>query len=363
MLDLNLDLSNTQVHAPEPTVSRPRELLTPIPGLPDEYLLVLDNSAAEKWMMCPTMAKNYLVEGREAHARNAALTFGGCVHEGLERLLRGPASEHPDFSDHLINVAADMQKFWNDNPSPPDEYRTLNNAIEVIVRYAERAKLPDYDWSILQDNKGLLIERAFELPLGVLDVGTTIQLPNWEAPRQVDRIHVAWSGRIDLIANAHGRVRVVDHKTTSIAGDNFIQDFQLSNQTQGYVWAAQQIWPELDVSGFCVNAIHLKKPASGCGISERGPRGGPPALQFFRAYFDYSPERLSEWTENALTLVEDFVHCLVRDYFPLHTKQCFNKYGRCSYHDVCTIDNKEVRLKFLRSDAFKSVTWNPTNGR
>ncbi len=95
----------------------------------------------------------------------------------------------------------------------------------------------------------------------------------------------------------------------------------------------------------------------------KGPRGGEPPLNFFRAYFDYSPERIAQWETNALTLVEDFVHCLVRNYFPMHTKWCFGKYGKCQFHDVCTIDDPFVRMKMLMSDAYKDVTWNPTADR
>lgn len=354
ILDISLDLPTVQLATPASPVAVPREFLTLIPGTTDEYLLVIDNTGAEKIMMCPTMAMNYLYYRREGHARNAALVFGGAVHEGMEVLLRG---------GNDVAIANAITTFFTNNPAPPDEYRTVNNAIEVLKRYRERANLPDYEWTILSDNRGLLIERAFELPLGVLEVNADIQLPEWNVPRRVARIHVAWSGRIDLVANTNGRNRIADHKTTSIAGDNFTQDFVLANGTQGYVWAGQQLWPELDISGFCLNAIFLKKPAAGVSISSVGPRGGKPALDFFRAYYEYSPQRLSEWADNALTVVEDFVHCLVRQRFPMYTKQCFNKYGRCSYHDVCTIDDPETRVRILMSDAFKPVTWDPTTGR
>lgn len=363
MIDLDLDLSSTQLTVPDPIEARPRELLTLIDGTTDEYLLVVDNTALEKVMMCPTMAAHYLWWRREGHARNAALTFGGAVHEGLECLLRGPQDGIELTIDFLLRIRNRITTFWNSNPSPPDEYRTLSNAIEVVERYIERSALPDYEWRILSDSAGLLIERPFEVPLGVIEVNALIKLPEWFDQCYVRYIHVAWSGRIDVGAKLQERNRIVDHKTTSIAGDNFVQDFQLSNQTMGYVWAAQQLWPEHEISGFCLNAIHLKKPAMGKGISEPGPRGGPPALNFFRAYYDYTPERLEEWSTNALTIIEDFVHCMVRGYFPMYTKQCFNKYGKCSYHDVCTMDNPQARTNFLLSDAFKTVTWNPTNGR
>jgi hypothetical protein len=354
ILDISLDLPSIQVIPPASPSAVKREFLTLIPDSSNEYLLIIDNSAAEKVMMCPTMAMYYLYYRREGHARNAALVFGGAVHEGLEVLLRGGDD---------VAVANAITTFWSNNPPPPDEYRTVQNAILVLKAYRQRTALPDYQWEIINDNKGPIIERAFELPLGVLDVDSELQLPEWPHPRRVSRIHVAWAGRIDLVAFANGLARVGDHKTTSIAGDNFVQDFILSSQTQGYVWAARQIWPEIDIRGFVLNAIFLKKPSAGVGITSIGPRGGKPALDFFRAYYEYSQERLDEWAENALTIVEDFIHCLVRARFPMYTKQCFNKFGKCVYHDICTIDNPETRVRLLMSDAYKPVTWDPTTGR
>ncbi len=356
--------SATTLIPPAPSGAR-RPLLTPLPE-PGHFMLVLDNSSAEKFVTCPQSAYNYLVLGREAHARNAALTFGGAVHAGLEKHLLG---EPPEVSD------AAVVKFFTDNPAPPDEYRTVENALAVMKHYRVQAMMPDYDWDVLSDEKGPLVERAFELPLGVLNVDAWISMP-WLTEEQLDSletvwdndrgvlvrvsaIHVVWSGRIDAGVRAHGMARVCDHKTTSIAGDQVIQDFHLSNQTIGYVWAAQQLWPEHAFSGFLVNFIHFKKPTGSGPINAPGPRGGPPALNFFRAYFEYTPERLSWWAENALTIVEDFVHCLVRNHFPSHTKWCFGKYGMCPYHPVCTQDSEAMRTALIKSDMYRTVTWNP----
>jgi PD-(D/E)XK nuclease superfamily len=338
-----------QAHPPEPKAPL-RPLLTPLPQ-EGHYLLVIDNSKMEIFTKCPTAALYYLVHRREAHARNAALTFGGALHEGIEALLRG--------LDEAFQEQAIVQ-YFAENPTPPDEYRTVALALQVMKHYRERQALPDYEWTVLSDNEPI-IERPFELPLGVLDVSTQLQLPDWPEPQFVKAIHVAWAGRIDLVANTNNRNRVVDHKTTSIAGDTYIPSFILAHQTIGYVWAAQQIWPALDITGFCLNAIHLKRPAPGMtNLIAKGPKGGPPTLDFFRAFYEYPPERLEQWEQNSLTLAEDFVHCLVRQFFPMFTNSCFNKYGRCQYHDICTLEKPEWRHRMLMSDVYRDVTWSPT---
>jgi hypothetical protein len=348
VIDLTIDLP--AAHPPEPKGAALRPLLTPLPQ-DGHYLLVLDNSSMEMFTRCPTAGRYRLVNRREAHARNAALTFGGALHEGLQWLLRGlPESDQ----DHAI------LQYFAENPAPPDEYRTPALALQVMRHYRFRQSLPDYAWTVLADSEPI-IERPFELPLGVLDINTPIQLPDWPEPRLVKAIHVAWSGKIDLIAHTNNRNRVVDHKTTSVAGDTYIPGFILAHQTIGYVWAAQQIWPGLDITGFCLNAIYLRRPLPGTtNLIARGPRGGMPTLDFFRAYFEYSPERLDQWERNSLTLAEDFVHCLIRRYFPMYTNHCFNKFGRCQYHDICTLDDPQVRQRMLDSDMYRDVTWSPT---
>lgn len=383
-LTVSLDLGGVTLH-PEPKhESPPRYLLTPIPDAPGEFLFILDNTAMEKWKRCAAAANYYLVLRREAHAKNAALTFGGALHEGLELFHQqqwlnarspGVADDHCNF---LMQDAA-IRQYFLDNPTPHDEYRTVNNAIEVMAHYRRRcdeALYPDYNWTIFEDSNGPIIERAFELPLGVIEINAFLHIPgidpavanglqrDEESRFWVSSVHVAWAGRIDVAAYCNNRARIVDHKTTSIDGDQFIQSFQLSSQTIGYLWAGRQLWPDLDLSGFCLNALRLKKPNVGAiSLVAPGSRGGEPALKFFRSYFEYSPERLAEWHHDTLAHVEDFFHCLVRGHFPLNDRQCFDKFGRCPYHDICSLDDLDMRQRMLMSDAYKSVTWDPTAGR
>lgn len=346
-----------------------RVFLTPLPT-PGDFLLVLDNSALEKWKRCAMAARNYLVLGREAHARNAALTFGGAVHVGLEALARG--IDTPELVQRVLS-------YFTENPTPLDEYRTPATAIELLEHYRQRALLPDYIIEIQEDADGPLIERAFELPLGVVEVGQRIMglhcppelkvdfsvVDETEGGVWISHIHIAWSGRIDTIARCgpDNPVRVLDHKTSSIDGDQFIQSFQLSSQVLGYIWAASQLWPQFNITSFCLNVLRLKRPGKGQGLMDRGPRGGEAPLAFFRAYFDYSPERLIQWKSDTLHHISDLIHCLVRDAWPLNDRHCFDKFGECPYRAACVIDNPVVRDRFLLSDAFKPVTWNPTHER
>lgn len=329
-----------------------RPLLTPIPNRPNEYLFVVDHSSLEKFITCPLAARNYLVLGREARGRNAPLVFGGAVHSGIESFLKEEDVEKQKLA--IVN-------HFTNNPCEPD-YRTPAIAIEVLGHYRNRSLLPDYEWTILNDSlKQPIIERAFELPLGVLELDA--ELYTLQEPVFCSKLHIAWSGRTDVIAECFGKRCIVDHKTTSVLTDSYIQSYIIASQTIGYVWAAQQLWPELNIDSFCLNLIYLKRPSSSTGyataLTDRGPRGGEPMLSFQRNYFHYSPERIEQWASNTLAIISDFIHCLQRNFFPMHTAWCVNKFGMCPYYESCKQDNPEVRTNVLMSNAFETVSWNP----
>lgn len=372
-ITISLDINSVVLQPPDAATAKRRSFLTPIPDLPGEFLLVLDNTSLDKIKRCHYAARNYLILGREPHVKNAALVFGGAIHEGLERFHWNEYATATGIDDKYGTDDQDqaIRSFFLDNPTPPDDYRTVTAALAVLAAYRRRSNpllYPDYEWEILADAEGPIIERAFELPLGVIEVNHFINL-NGSIKEEdnffVSRIHLAWSGRIDLLTRYSGRARITDHKTSSIDGDSFIQAFMISSQTIGYTWAAQQMWPELNVEGFCLNCLRFKKPAlSHKGpLEASGPRGGDAPLAFFRSYFDYSPERIELWKSDTIAMIGDFIHSLVRNQFPLNDRACFDKFGRCSYHDVCVNDSPAVRETLLAGDSFKPVTWNPTTGR
>ena len=358
--------TSTAVVTPPAIAGTRRPLLTPIPGTSSEFLMVIDNSSLEKFTMCPREAEFYLVRSREPHAKNAALVFGGAIHAGLELFGLGASSDEQD---------ARVVEFFTNNPAPPD-YRNVNTALEVLKHYRIRATFPDYDQEILKDTEGnLLVERSFELPLGSLEINANVPMP-WLSPEDknqlgpspwVSHVHVAWSGRMDLIAHTVGKNRVGDYKTTSIAGSQVIDEYHMASPTRGYVWASRQLYPQHDIRSLFIDFIHLKKPgATGSyagSLTAKGPRGGDAPLNFFRAYYDYTLEAIDAWENNTLHVVSDFLAHLTRGFFPEHNKQCVRKYGRCPYYDLCIEGNEKVRQQLLYSDLYKQVTWNPTAER
>lgn len=400
----SLPTSTTTLIPPNPGGSR-RPLLTPLPE-PGHFLMVIDNSSMEKFTTCKESARNYLVLGREGQTKSPALTFGGALHAGLEKFLEWQyrAQQLEGIDQDGSSCSSDAQdlaivRFFCENPLPLDlfpDYRTVESCLEVMKHYRFQAQLPDYQWEILSDASGPVIERAFELPLGVLEVGAVIDMP-WSTfeksalvnskfeeqiqlwynslvvreqlckalqkgathPVFVSHIHVAWSGRIDAAVHANGMHRICDHKTASDKRYLNPQKYHMASQTMGYVWAAKQLFPSLDIRGFVLNGIVFRKPTGSGSIFDKGPRGGEPALSFARYYYEYPDERLLWWANNTLLIVSDFVHCLVRNEFTSETVWCHGTYGPCPYLEVCEQDSPQMREALINSDRYKTVTWNP----
>ena len=101
---------------------------------------------------------------------------------------------------------------------------------------------------------------------------------------------------------------IMDHKTTTILGENFFADFLNSQQTIGYTWAAQQLIGK-PIEGLYLNAIAIRKQT----------KTGTP-FEVHRKRFPYEQERIAEWTHNTLTLVSDFLSHYDRKFFPMETK-------------------------------------------
>src|SRR5580765_647076 len=145
---INVDLNTSAVAVyPGATVGKRRAFLTPIDGEPGNYLLVVDSTAAEKVIRCPTAEQFYL--GQDEQHQNEAIL-----------------------------------RYFLENPTPPDVYRTPPMALMVMDHYREQTKIRvDYQDETLSDLDGLIVERPFELPLGVLVIDAEVQLPTWSEPQ------------------------------------------------------------------------------------------------------------------------------------------------------------------------------------
>lgn len=339
-MKLNIDLSKVQ------TKSRPlgqkRVLLQHKEK--NDYILQIDNSSLESFNYCPRNSEYSLVHGRVLPAVSA-LVYGSAIHNGLEYWYKTVDldMEHEDRVQRMLTCASET--FQQESYIPQmSEWRTIDRCHDTLLRYVKH--YDGEDLKVLSHNGRPAVETAFSLPMGVLEVESDVELDG--NVFRVDNIHVYWTGKIDLLVAQDNKRWIVDHKTTSMTGPTFYEHFMLSGQMLGYTWAAQEIFGEKPL-GAMVNVIY-GRPVTRTGTHTK----------FERERFPYRQDQIDEWKENTFTLVGDFVSNLIRNNFPMATSNCMGKYGKCKYHDVCTLPANQ-RMSMLNSDQFSDNTWSPLN--
>jgi hypothetical protein len=328
------------------TETKPKRYIFSRIGNSNDLLLRIDNSSLEKFITCPRSAQYKLIENRESPG-SPAMAFGSRIHECLELTYKeGFTQESFDKCMKLIEIR------YKDEPFPEDEWRSQSQAEKVIQLYYNRYQL-DFDTF-----EPLFVEKAFSLPLFTLPVYTSLPISAEKLLGEtgettnvyVERIHVYWSGKIDLGVNVRmGNLKTVwDHKTSSVTGPQFFEGFQIGQQTVGYVWATQKLLALPTPPSFVLNAIGVRKPT----------RTGT-NIEFARMPYVYSDFHLAEWEQDMMYLVSDFIAHLKQAYFPKATAWCMGKYGKCEYHGVCTQESPTTRKTELFSSTFHDVSWTP----
>ena len=342
----NIDLTDVGAMPPDPNKVK-RRLLKKM-DTAGHYLLCLDNSSTEKQNTCPRSAEYYLVHRRERTA-SSALIFGGAVHEGLEKhYLGGDQSVvHQSIYDH-----------FKANPPAFSDYRTADRACELLDKYIKNYPINQEPFQIHVVDGKPCVEIPFRVPIGSRNIEVNVP---WSEHQIVEdgiethttylkTIHFMWTGKIDMVIKDHrGKTWILDHKTTSIAGNTFFSNFTLAQQMMGYTHAVNSLfWEHMEpCQGLFLNALICRKPTkTGTGFA------------FDRQKFPYSDAHLAEWKQDVMSIADGFLSNLIKGYFPKVTAWCMGKYGVCPYFDVCQLQ-PDKREYMLNSDNYGPVTWSP----
>ena len=341
-----------------------RYLLKQVADTPNTFTLQIDNSSLEVFNACARSAEYKLVHARQG-GEKPALVYGGAIHDGLEHYYKNfHLPQYTVARDTLKEEMFEKASKKYETYSPPlGEWRTLDRACDTLSKYLNEYK--DEPFKVRQVDDTPQVEIPFSLPLTVVDFGPGAQATEYTFSELVDpetwlpdqhpdsnvilkEVRVYWTGKIDVVIDLDMQSWIMDHKTSSMVGPTFFKDFELSQQTLGYCWAAEQIYNER-FAGLLVNVLVGRKPTK---------TGIPTAFE--RQRYHYRQDQIDEWQQDVTTLVSDFVANLARSNFPKMTKWCVGKYGLCEYHEVCSLP-PHTRLPILFSDSFVDSTWSPLN--
>lgn len=331
------------------------EFVHPIdPSLPPLPLvdgcLFLDNSFMELLVTCQRQAQYRKIHGRRLAEERSSLWFGGAMHQALEHRYRNAGIVSPAaIQNGQIEL---LTKLWERSPIPPDDFRTLTLATELIERYNQRYRVEPFflmtgemrqaDGTIITQP---LVEMSFAIELASFPV------PTWV--HKSGKVTIIYTGRIDLVIEWDGQVFTMDHKTTSMLGGNFFDEQYMSPQHEGYVWAGAKVFGKKP-AGFAINAIRTRKPARTVDQVKDD--------DFARQKYYLDDDRVNEWEFNIKYLIHEFLTHYIHGYFPMEKKWCVAKYGKCQYFDVCS-SPRDSRLMMLNSNQYTNDTWSPLHGR
>lgn len=306
--------------------------MTPIPlPLIDGDTLLIDNSSMEQFTTCPRAALYSVARRLRPSGERVPLVFGGIIHKILEARYRATTSLHAQTPEVTSVMLATAEREFAKWTPPEDEFRNYSCAVEFIRRYEEQYPFETFTVARLPDGTPL-IEVPFAIPLGT-----------------IGDIKVVWTGRIDLcyVSENGGGLYVMDHKTTSIMGPSFAEQFRIAHQLYGYAWAVEQLTGKT-VSAVVINGLGIRKP------SKTGK-----AFEFTRPVITIERGLIDEWKTDCLHIISDFIEMCARGYLPKHTAWCVGKFGTCPYHKVCTLETNEQREVMLSSGEYQKNEWSP----
>lgn len=316
------------------------------PADPTRLILSIDNSSLERFQTCPRSAALYIIQRREINSSRIALDYGSAIHAALADYL---------VTNSIDSAILQLRTAFETITVPAGDYRDLDNAISLIKAWVRRYS--PLQFRPIMHEGAPFVERSFNTPIAELQINNTIPCSrelltgikeySSEESFFCSSVEMRWSGRIDSVVehDMYPGIWVMDHKTTSMGGPTYFNDFVLAQQMVGYCWAIRQLG--ISPKGMLLDALVNRKPTKS-GVQH----------DFDIKPYEYQDWHYAEWKQDVTHYVADFMSNLIRGVFPKATKWCAGKYGMCSYHQVCTQAPTE-RESLLSSDMYRNVDWNP----
>lgn len=287
---------------------------------------------------CPAKYFLRIKEHWTSRRRSGALGFGACLHEGLATWYR---TNDPG---EAIKIIAEK---WPDG-MPVDDWRTKEKCVRTMIEYMNKYK--QESWNVVGYPEEPIVEVAFTIDTGmylpcakcwILD-----SLDPFEPICNLCHEHreaIEYGGIYDLLVEFGGSLFVVDHKTTSMMGAGYFNQFKPNNQMTGYIWAAGQMSGR-KVSGAIINAIGMYKTGT---------------TKFEREITSRNQTSIDHWKLNVWHECVAIKQAERSGFWPMRTGAC-TLYGICEFHSVHSLDHPTEQIKRLETD-FVRDAWDFEN--
>lgn len=309
----------------------------------------LDNTALTLHQTCPAKYDLRINQHWTSRGKSAALGFGAAIHLGLAAWHRGLGLEAA-----LLAIS----EGWKDD-QPVDDFRTKEKCITTMIQYAKTYPTEAFGVVGAPDNAMIEVPFTIELGLCIPFCGTWTdnhdytyegcghENKDWELAscekcgQALEPIE--YGGIFDGLIEFSHQVYILEHKSTSVMGAYYFDQFKPNNQVCGYMWGGGELSGK-KVVGALVNAI---------GVYKAG------ATKFERHITSRSDAAIAEWKRNVQTTCAEIKFHERNGFWPLRTMAC-TLYGKCEFHSVHVLEHVDERLKRLEND-FVKEKWDYEN--
>lgn len=278
----------------------------------------INSSSLELIQLCKRKAQYVLEKELQSGEESPTTLFGSAIHKGLESWYnasresrRADLSSCTGFSNepsehnekcaqckalHAFNQAAERLSCLD-----LGDKRHPYSGERILTAYFK--KYQDDPYEILVDEKGPIVERTLE--------ATLIDKPD---------LKVIYFGTLDCVLRdvQTGVTVVVDHKTTSALGQEFLQRVKPNFQYCGYVWLVQQAL-NIQTDMFMVNGLQVAKTKT----------------DFNRQLVTYNESDFQELATAVEWNTREWLRAKELDVFPMNTPNPCTQWSGCQFRDIC----------------------------
>lgn len=297
---------------------------------------VIDSTILAAFTACPLKAYREYFLNLSSPKISIHLHAGGAFAKAVEVIRRSRWEQDLSLKECMQAGFDAFEEKWGDYQTPEfgsGKNKTFTRMFQAVEFYFEQYPL-DTDPIrpyIFPDGKSG-VEFSFGVPI-------ELRHPDTGDP-------IIFAGRTDLLGYYNKLCAIIDEKTTTQLGDNWINSWKMRGQFFGYVWAARQF--DVPVTAAVIRGVAiLKTKFSKLQVIETG-------------YSDFMVER---WHRNMLNRIRFMILLYEQqkkfdmppeEVWPMNFGDACASYGGCSQRDLCTSPDPTIWY-----GDFGARNWNP----
>jgi hypothetical protein len=253
------------------------------------------------------------------------LHAGAAFASALEEVRRSYWENKLSPEDSLLRGVKVLIMKYGTFDEPHDTAKTLDRMIGALEFYFERWPLDKDEvkpWKWGENKYAIEFSFASALPF---------RHPVTGEP-------VTYTGRSDFIGEMSHGLYIVDDKTTSSLGAQWLHQWDLRSQFTGYVWAARDV-ASIPVQGAMVRGVSILKTKYDTA-----------------EVITYRPDwQVKRWLTQTVQDLQHLQEAWESGYFDFNLDEECNSYGGCLFRRVCLSNEPDA---WLKNDYEKRV-WDP----